>query len=113
MLRVYFERSGGLANIRLTAEADIASSRLAYGAKKLTRDLSPNEIHDLGEMVKAADFFHLPAKITARMPGTDQFEYVITVETEDRRHRVHVIGAAVSQELQSLLDYLTKLAKGG
>ena len=113
MLRVYFERSGGLANIRLTAEVDIASSRLTYGAKKVTRDLSPTEIHDLEEMVKAADFFQLPAEITARMPGTDQFEYVVTVETKDSRRRVHVSGAAVSQELQSLLNYLTKLAKGG
>jgi hypothetical protein len=95
---IHFERTGGFAGMRMTATVD-------------TESLSPEEAHDLHEMVDAAGFFDLPAEITTPTPGTDRFHYKLTVEAEGRQHTVDVAEAAVPEALWPLLQQLVALAR--
>jgi hypothetical protein len=111
-MRINFERSGGFANIRLTAEADTDARELIFGAARVKRSLSPDEARNLEEMVKAADFFNLPAATTRPTQGADRFQYVVSVEVDGKRHTVQISEAVTSATLRPLLDFLTKLAMG-
>jgi len=97
-MKVNFERSGGFAGLRLSATVD-------------TEKLSPEEAQELEEMVRAARFFDLPAKISSESPGADRFRYKLTVEAEGRRHTVELGEAAASEQLRTLLRRLTALAR--
>jgi len=111
-MRIHFERSGGFANIRLTAEADTDARELIFGAARVKRSLSADETRNLEEMVKAADFFNLPAATTRPTQGADRFQYLVTVEVDSKRHTVQTSEAVPSAALRLLLDSLTKLAMG-
>ncbi|HEY7709558.1 MAG TPA: protealysin inhibitor emfourin [Candidatus Entotheonella sp.] len=104
-MRIYFERSGGFAgNLRpWTAEVDTEQHNLVYGAKRLKRTLSPEEVRDLLELVESAGFFALPSTTTPSRRGTNQFQYVVTIETQDKRHTVRTTEGAVSAALHPCL----------
>src|SRR5262245_19567938 len=89
---ISYERSGGLAGTSLTVTIDADT-------------LSPEDARQLRELVDAADFFALPAVITATTPGADRFQYKLTVETGERRHTVEIHEAAAPAALQPLLDW--------
>jgi hypothetical protein len=97
-MRIHFERTGGFAGTRLVATVD-------------SQMLPPEDAGNLHGMVEAAGFFDLPSVIAAKTPGADRFQYRLTVETPDRRHRVEVDEAAVPARLRPLLEWLTILAR--
>jgi hypothetical protein len=97
-MRIEFERTGGFAGMRVAATID-------------TETLPPDEARAVREMVGAARFFDLPAKITSPTPGADQFQYRLTVEAEGRKHTVEVGDASAPEALQPLLRRLTLLAR--
>jgi hypothetical protein len=111
-MRIHFERSGGFANIRLSAEADTDARELIFGAARVKRSLSAEEARKLEEMVKAADFFNSPAAATRPAQGADRFQYIVTVEVGGKRHTVQTSEAVAPAGLRPLLDFLTKLAMG-
>ena len=111
-MQIHFERSGGFANIRLTAEADTDARELIFGAARVKRSLSPDEARNLEEMVKAADVFNLPAATARSTQGADRFQYVVMVEAGGKRHTVQISEAVAPAALRPLLDFLTKLAMG-
>ncbi|MBI2858981.1 MAG: hypothetical protein HYX90_07875 [Chloroflexi bacterium] len=97
-MRIYFERTGGVTGIRLLSSID-------------TDLLPPKEAQELADMIAAARFFDLPAVIASPATGADQFHYVVTVESGDRRHSVKAGDAAVPSDLRPLLRRLAVLAQ--
>jgi hypothetical protein len=113
-MRIYFERSGGTAGVRLTAEIDTEQRRLVYGPKSVERSLSPDELHeavDLLNRVKAAGLLTYPAASSSTRPP-DQFQYVLTVEEGGRRSALPTSEGSAPSELEALLRYLTRLSMG-
>ena len=62
-MKVYFERSGGFAGMRMHIELD-------------TDSLSPEEARALQERVSEFDFVNLPAEGTFPTRGADRFQYI-------------------------------------
>lgn len=97
-MRIEFERSGGVAGLRLSATIESDS-------------LSNQEADELCKLVEDAGFFDLPADITSPKAQPDQFVYAVTVETEARRHSVRVDDSAAPARLQPLLDWLSRAVR--
>jgi hypothetical protein len=97
-MRVVLERSGGFAGITQT--------------KSVSTDQMPaQEAQTVSDLVGAAGFFDLPPVIRSTEPGTDRFQYKITVESENRAHTVQVDEAAVPLRLQPVLNWLKSSAE--
>lgn len=100
-MRISFERSGGLAGMRLTAAID-------------SDTLTEAEASELKRLVDQAGFFDLSAGPGPAGPGgsgADQFVYRVTVETAGRRHTVETTDAAAPPALQPLLAWLNQAAR--
>jgi hypothetical protein len=97
-MHIHFERSGGLAGLRLTTTVDSAT-------------LSSDDARKLQELIGTAQFFSLPAMLTAKTPGADRFQYTLTVETQGRQHTITVDEGAAPPTLRPLLNWLTTAAK--
>ena len=97
-MRIAFERSGGIAGLRLSATIESDS-------------LSRQEADELSKLVEDAGFFDLPADITGPKAQPDQFVYDVTVETEARRHTVRVDDSTAPARLQPLLDWLSRAVR--
>lgn len=81
-----------------------------------TQALPGDEAHLLENLVEKAGFFDLPGAITAPASGADRFQYHIAVEAPAgqkpaRQNTVDVSEAALSKEMQSLVDRLMILAR--
>ncbi len=97
-MRIQFERTGGLAGIRLTHSVS-------------SEALPAEEESKLAELIEAARFFELPAMMRATEPGADRFQYKISVESEQGKHTIQVDEAAVPPQLQPLLAWLKSAAR--
>jgi len=97
-MRIHFERSGGVAGIRL-----------AHSVSSET--LPAEEERKLAELLEAARFFELPGILRATEPGADRFQYKISVETKHGKHTIQVDEAAVPAQLQPLLAWLKTAAR--
>jgi len=93
-MRIHFERSGGLAGLRLQHEIDTAS-------------LSPAEAQEVTQMVNSAHFFELPPAIRAAQSGADRFRYKLSVDSGTQQHSIEVDDAAMPEDLRPLLRWLT------
>ena len=97
-MKISYQRTGGFAGMVMSFETDIESLPLDEG----------NELRDL---VRAADFFEIPATIESDAPGSDQFQYKLMVETEGQQHTVEVGDAAVPENLWPLINKLGVLLR--
>ena len=98
-MQINFERSGGFAGMRISTTIDTAS-------------LGSEETRELQNLIDTANFFALPAMITTTSPaGVDQFQYKLTIETDDRQHTVETGDASAPDTLLPLLQKLTRLAR--
>ena len=98
-LHVEWERTGGIAGMRMAATIDSDS-------------LSREEVDQLRVLVEAAGFFDLPEKIGGPdAGGADRFLYTVAVETDGLRHTVHTSEAAAPPPLRSLIQWLTSAAR--
>jgi hypothetical protein len=111
-MRIHFERSGGVGGFRLTAELDTDEGYAIYGAARLKRSLSPDEVRRLREILDSADFSGLPAAVFPSRQGADRFQYIVTVESAGKRHSVRTTDKAAPTALRPLLEYLTKISMG-
>ena len=111
-MKISFERSGGTGGFRLTAEVDTQSKQLTFGAKGSKKVLSADDVRDLEELVKTARFFSLSAGSPAPARGYDRLEYLITVESEGKRHTVRTTEESLPPALEPLVNKLVRLAKG-
>ncbi len=97
-MKVTFERSGGFAGMLMTATVD-------------TEILSTSEAEQLRQLIQATNFFHLPSKIVSASSQPDRFQYKIIAEDGNRHHTVQVSESVISEQLRSLLDWLTEMAR--
>src|SRR5713101_5662524 len=92
-MQVHFERSGGLAGLRISHDVDSAN-------------LSPEEASELSKLIEAAHFFELPAVLRAIQPGADRFQYKLRVKTDPQEHSVEFDETAAPEGLRPLLNWL-------
>lgn len=90
-MRVKFERSGGFANIPLSAELDSAK-------------MEPDRAEELKRLVEQARPFDQPSTSKANVP--DDLHYELTIEHGGQSKTINVSDSAASNELKSLLDFL-------
>jgi hypothetical protein len=96
-VRIHFERSGGVGGLTLTTSLDTAA-------------LSPEQAHQLRELLARADFFQLPATLQGAAPGADRFVYKVSAEGPEGSHSLTVDEAAAPPLLRPLLKWLTATA---
>ena len=97
-MKISYQRTGGFAGMVMSFDI-------------VTETLSSEEAEEIRELVTSADFFRLPAVIPSASPGADQFQYKLTVETEEQRHSVEVGDADVPEKLWPLLNKLRILSR--
>jgi hypothetical protein len=97
-MRISFERTGGFAGISKKTTVD-------------TDTLPGNEAATLPRLVEVADFFRLPEQIISSNPGSDRFQYKLTVEDNGKQHTVTVSEAALPGTLRPLIEWLQNTAQ--
>lgn len=97
-MRMTFERTGGFAGMSLTKVVD-------------TTTLPAEQANQLRRLVDAADFFHLPATLTAKTSQPDRFEYRVTIQQNNQQHTIVVSEQAVPSTLKPLIEWLMAAAR--
>ena len=97
-MRISFERSGGFAGITMKRAVD-------------EKDLAPDEVQKLHQLVEEADFFNLPGKITSRSPEPDRFQYELSLEKSGRQYTVRVSEEAMPEKLKPLVKWLIEMVR--
>jgi hypothetical protein len=101
-MKIYFERSGGFIGRHVSTVVD-------------TNQIPPEQALSLLKKVESADFFDLPETPTTVLesgPGSDQFNYKVTVEVAGVQHTVETSDMGAPQQLQPLLQELSQFARG-
>lgn len=94
---IEFTRSGGFANVALSARID--TERL------------PSDTHaEVHSTLTALDFFRLPSRIGPPHAMPDGFHYRVSITDEQRMHTIDVEGSP-EPPLGDLLIQLTRIAK--
>lgn len=96
--KIKFERTGGFAGIRLTAEIEV-------------NDLPEDQKNEILELLDETEFEELPAKLAGRMPVPDEFVYSISVESEKRKYSIVSGESALPDDMQPLIQILESIAK--
>lgn len=97
-MRIDFERTGGVAGVRL--------------ASRIASDTLPDaDAHELTRLVEASRFFDLPGRIEEPTASPDRFAYAITIDDGSRSHTVQVSEAAAPAPLRPLLGWLAAAAR--
>ncbi len=97
-MHLTFERTGGFAGMTMTKVVD-------------TTTLPAEESNQLRRLVDAADFFHLPATLTAKSRQPDRFQYQLTIQDNNQQHTVVVSEQAVPSSLKPLIEWLMAAAR--
>ena len=97
-MRIYFERTGGFAGLKLKTSLDADS-------------LTPQQARRLRKLLQESRFFELPLRLDAPVARPDRFQYRLTVENENCVHTVQANEDAVPPEMRPLLDWLTATAR--
>ncbi len=74
-----------------------------------TANLSQEKAKQLPQLVEAANFFNLPAHITASPTQPDRFQYKLTVEDNGKEHTVTVSETALPTTLRPLIEWMDEL----
>ncbi len=75
------------------------------------KDLPPDEVQKLRQMVAEVDFFNLPEKIISRSPQPDRFQYELRLEESGRQYKVIVSEEAMPEKLKPLVNWLMEKAR--
>jgi hypothetical protein len=101
-MKIYFERSGGIAGILMSTEVD-------------THSLPPDEAHKIQGMIDNAKFFDL--KESSSQPpkrAADYFKYKVTVQTEEeegeKQNTIQTNDITMPSDLRPLINYLIEKA---
>ena len=97
-MKISYRRTGGFAGMILSYDIDVDT-------------LPPEEVNELETLVSEADFFMLPEEIRAETPGTDQFQYTLTIETDQDQHTVECGDAAMPDNLWPLVNKIRILSR--
>lgn len=96
--RVKYERTGGFAGMRLSADFE-------------PDDLPEEQAYSLLELLDDMDFDELPEQLTGSSSMPDQFTYQITVRGENREHTVITGDESAPEKMQELIRLLDRIAK--
>ncbi len=96
--QIKYERTGGFAGIRLSADFD-------------PNELPDEQIRPLLDLLDELDFEELPEQLTGEPSMSDQFTYQITVKTTEWEHTVISGDASAPEQLQELIRMLDRIAK--
>lgn len=96
-MKIYFERSGGFAGLRMTASLD-------------TGLMSDEDAQHIEELVASSDFFALPDVFSLPEKGADYFQYKLTIESKGKKHTVEVSEISLPEGLRPLIKKLTEKA---
>jgi hypothetical protein len=100
-MRIAFLRTGGFAGLRLALELD-------------TESMDARDASEITELVQAAGFYKLPARLPSTAQARDRFQYRLRVSTSTRHeHEVVVDEDSIPGELMPLVIRLTVLALQG
>jgi len=94
-MRIFVERTGGFAGIKLKGSLDSATLPLSQARR-------------LELLLRKSDFFNLPSVLDSDKPAADRFSYKVTVETENKTHTVEAGEAAIPLTMRPFLDFLTR-----
>jgi hypothetical protein len=93
-MKIHFERSGGLVGSNDSIALD-------------TNSMSPNEANHVQQLIDSSNFFNLPSKSPPPKAGSaDYFHYKITVQADQREHKIQTNDITIPQELEPLIDFL-------
>jgi hypothetical protein len=104
--KIKFERTGGFAGIRLTAEIKMD-------------DLPDDQKHEILELFDEADFEELTEKSAKNMPIPDGFIYDITViaceeednDDDEEEYRLITGESSLPDDLLPLIEILERITK--
>ena len=97
-MQIQFERSGGFAGIKQQYCVALDS-------------LPEEERRKVMGLIADAGFFDLPSTLPKGTPGADQFQYKISVDSDQGTHEVQVDQSAVPAGLQPLIAWLQAAAR--
>lgn len=97
-MKISYQRTGGFAGMVMSFE--IATDTLPLV-----------EAEELQNLVNSADFFGLPKIIPSNSSGADQFQYQLTVETDEQLHSVEAGDSAMPENLWPLINKLRVLSR--
>ena len=95
MTNINFDRSGGATANDIHFELDVDN-------------LSEVDAQNVRRLIDESGFFDLPENLTAKT-STDEFQYTISINAEDRSHTVHVSDSTMPNSLRPLIKELTML----
>jgi hypothetical protein len=100
-MKIYFERSGGLAGVNDRLVLDTVS-------------MPPDEAKHVQQLIDSSNFFNLPSKSSPPKPGSaDYFNYKITVQADQREHKIQTNDITIPQELEPLINFLEEKVQSG
>lgn len=97
-MRIFFERTGGFAGMRLKASLEAES-------------LPPQQARRFHKLLEESHFFELPLRLEAPVSRPDRFHYRLTIEDDNCVHTVQASEDAIPPEMRPLLDWLTATAR--
>lgn len=95
MTTIKFHRSGGVIGNEINLDLDLNT-------------LPDEEAQHLLRLIADADFFKIPEDLGAQAT-TDEFHYIITVQSGQTNHTVHVTDTTMPLNLIPLIKELTIL----
>ena len=97
-MNISYRRTGGFAGMVISYD---------FATNTLTKE----DAEEIQNMIVTADFFALPAEIPSDPMGADQFQYQLTVKTEEQQHSIQVGDAAVPDNLWPLINKIRILSR--
>ncbi len=97
-MKISYRRTGGFTGMILSYDIDVDA-------------LPPEEAQELETLVSEADFFTLPGEIRSETPGADQFQYTLTIETDQVQHTVACGDAEMPENLWPLVNKIRILSR--
>jgi hypothetical protein len=96
-MRIFFQRSGGIAGTVMETTLDSA-------------ELSPEQIAELTNLIESASFFSQPEKLEGPPGSADDYEYRLSVEDGTRKHAMVFDRQATPTEMKPLVRWLSATA---
>lgn len=90
---IQLDRTGGFAGI---------SRKASFSTDSMPAD----EQQKLTALVNSCRFFETPSTVRSANPGADQFQYKISVQSEQGTHSVQFPETAVPAQLAPLFEWL-------
>jgi hypothetical protein len=95
MTTIFFKRSGGFVGQGIRFQVDL-------------NQLPIEDARRLNHLIAQADFFSLPENFIIKF-NPDEYQYTITVDTEDMSHTVRANDSTMPASLRPLVDQLSSL----